>query len=71
MATATINLITFYENGVVKVIVTCDQCGVTNVHDVTDASVKDGDITIDFSKLKWFSCSDCKSAYAWRQRCCS
>ena len=49
---ATIQHINIYDNGLIEMVVTCNNCKHTNYHTITHSSTKNGDkTTIDFSKL--------------------
>ena len=49
---ATIQNIYIYNNGIIEMVVICNNCKHTNYHNITHSSTKTGDkTTIDFSKL--------------------
>jgi hypothetical protein len=49
---ATIQYIHVYADGLIEMVVMCNNCKHTNYHTITHSSVKKGDkTTIDFSKL--------------------
>ncbi len=49
---ATIQHINIYDNGLIEMVVICNNCKNTNYHTITHSSTKNGDkTTIDFSKL--------------------
>lgn len=49
---ATIQHINIYEDGLIEMVVICNNCKHTNYHTITHSSTKNGDkTTIDFSKL--------------------
>jgi len=49
---ATIQHINMYDDGLIEIVVICNNCKHTNHHTITHSSRKNGDkTTIDFSKL--------------------
>jgi hypothetical protein len=49
---ATIQHINIYNDGIIEMVVICNNCKHTNYHNITHSSTKNGDKTaIDFSKL--------------------
>jgi hypothetical protein len=49
---ATIQHINFYNDGLIEMVVRCNNCEHINYHTITHSSIKNGDkTTIDFSKL--------------------
>ena len=49
---ATIQHINIYDDGLIEMLVICNNCKHTNYHTITHSSTKNGDkTTIDFSKL--------------------
>jgi len=49
---ATIQRINIYDDGLIEMVVNCNNCKHTNYHTITHSSTKNGDkTTIDFSKL--------------------
>jgi len=49
---STIKHINIYDDGIIEMVVICNNCKHTNYHTITHSSLKNGDkTTIDFSKL--------------------
>jgi len=62
---ATIKHITIYDDGLIEMVVICDNCKKTNCHTITHSSTKnDNKTTIDFSKLGKRCCDNHSVCYA-------
>lgn len=56
---ATIQHINIYDDGLIEMVVICNNCKHTNYHNITHSSTKHGyKTTIDFSKLGNRSCDN-------------
>ncbi len=56
---ATIKYINIYEDGLIEMIVMCNNCKCVNYHTITHSSIKkDNKINIDFSKLGSRCCNN-------------
>ena len=56
---ATIQHINIYDDGLIEMVVICNNCKHTNYHNITHSSTKNGDkTTIDFSKLGQRCCDN-------------
>ena len=62
---ATIQHITIYDDGLIEMVVICDNCKKTNCHTITHSSTKNDDkTTIDFFKLGKRCCDNHSVCYA-------
>jgi hypothetical protein len=56
---STIKHINIYDDGLIEMVVICNNCKHTNYHTITHSSLKNGDKTIiDFSKLGKTCCQN-------------
>lgn len=69
---ATIQYINIYDDGLIEMVVICNNCQHTNYHTITHSSIKNGNkTTIDFSKLGERGCDNYGTPGKKNSICCA